>query len=43
MPEHSHYTRFRVYRGRVGNGYVQIDDRLLMAEEISHFQRLTER
>jgi hypothetical protein len=41
-PEHSHYTRFRVHRGRVGNGYVKIDERLLMADEISHFQRLIE-
>jgi hypothetical protein len=31
-----------VHRGRVGNGYVKIDERLLMADEISHFQRLIE-
>lgn len=41
-PEHSHYTRFRVYRGRVGNSYVKLDERLLTAEEISRFQRLIE-
>ncbi len=37
---HSHYTRFRVYRGRVGSGYVQLDDRALTAEEIAYFEAL---
>jgi hypothetical protein len=38
--EHAHYARFRVYRGRVGNGYVKLDERPLTAEEIRRFQSL---
>ena len=38
--ERSRYTRFKVYRGRSGSGFVKVDDRLLTAEEIRHFQGL---
>jgi hypothetical protein len=38
--EHSRLTRFKVYRGRVGSGYVKIDERLLTAEETAHFEAM---
>ena len=38
--ERSRFSRFKVYRGRVGNAYVRIDERLLTAEETAHFQAM---
>jgi len=40
MAERSRFTRFKVYRGRAGSGYVRIDERLLTAEETAHFEAM---
>jgi hypothetical protein len=42
-PEHPRFSRFRVYRGRVGNAYVRIDERLLTAEETAHFEAMAKK